>query len=183
MTKLKQEKLVLSEFPDAIVLRPTLMFGWFDRKHIGWLYRFMRKIPIFPIPGRGDFKRQPLFAGDFCKIIIRTLENHSIKGTFDISGLEKIDYTDLMLLIRNLARSKTFFIFLPIGVFDFFLKLWSFVSPNPAFTSSQLKALTAGDEFVIIDWPKIFSIKNTPLKEALDITFRNKLYGNILIPF
>ena len=123
-TKLKQEKLVLRKFPDAVVLRPTLMFGWFDRKHIGWLYRFMKKIPIFPIPGRGLFKRQPLFVGDFCKIIIRTLENNSIKGTFDISGLEKINYIDLMLMVKYFSRSKTIFIYLPISVFDFFLKIW-----------------------------------------------------------
>ena len=28
------------------------MFGWFDRKHLGWLSRFMSKVPIFPIPGK-----------------------------------------------------------------------------------------------------------------------------------
>ena len=182
-TKIKQEKLVINEFPDALVLRPTLMFGWFDRKHLGWLYRFMKKIPILPIPGRGRFKRQPLFVGDFCKIIVRTLENNYIKGVYDISGLEKIDYVDLMSMMKYLSRSKTIFIFLPIQLFDFFLKLWSFISSNPAFTSSQLKALTAGDEFEIMDWPKIFSVKNTPLKEALDITFRNQRYSNVFIPF
>ena len=182
-TKIKQEKLVLSAFQDAIVLRPTLMFGWFDRKHLGWLYRFMKKIPIFPIPGRGRFKRQPLFVGDFCKIILRTLEKNSIKGIYDISGLEKINYIDLMSLLKYFSESKTIFIFLPIKLFDFFLKIWSFVSPNPAFTSSQLEALTAGDEFEIIDWPKIFSIKNTPLEEALEITFRDQLYSSISIPY
>ena len=182
-TKIKQEQLVIKEFPDAIVLRPTLMFGWFDRKHLGWLYRFMNKIPIFPIPGRGRFKRQPLFVGDFCKIILRTLENHSIHGMYDITGLEKINYIDLMYLIKYLSRSKTIFIFLPIKLFDFLLKIWSFLSPNPAFTSSQLKSLTAGDEFEIIDWPKIFSIKNTPLKEALEITFQDRKYSSVFIPF
>ena len=182
-TKIKQEQLVIKEFPDAIVLRPTLMFGWFDRKHLGWLYRFMKKIPIFPIPGRGRFKRQPLFVGDFCKIIVRTLENHSVKGIYDITGLEKINYVDLMYMIKYQSRSKTIFIFLPIKLFDFLLKIWSFVSPNPAFTSSQLNALTAGDEFEIIDWPKIFSVKNTPLKEALEITFANEMFSRVLIPF
>ena len=35
----------------CVVLRPTLMFGWFDRKHLGWLARFMQRMPVFPIPG------------------------------------------------------------------------------------------------------------------------------------
>ena len=43
------------------VLRPTLMFGWFDPKHLGWLARFMEKTPVFPIPGDGRYMRQPLY--------------------------------------------------------------------------------------------------------------------------
>ena len=64
-TKRRQEQLVLQHRPDAVVLRPTLMFGWFDRKHLGWLARFMQKLPLFPIPGSGRFIRQPLYVGDF----------------------------------------------------------------------------------------------------------------------
>lgn len=47
-TKKEQERLVLESGIDCCVLRPTLMFGWFDRKHIGWLARFMRKVPGVP---------------------------------------------------------------------------------------------------------------------------------------
>src|SRR5262249_32547387 len=65
-----QEKLVVSAGLPTAVLRPTLMFGWFDRKHLGWLARFMRRAPVFPIPGSGRYLRQPLYAGDFCDIIM-----------------------------------------------------------------------------------------------------------------
>ena len=43
----------------------TLMFGWFE--NMGWLALFMKKMPIFPIPGNGNFIRQPLFVKDFVK--------------------------------------------------------------------------------------------------------------------
>ncbi|MEA2737023.1 MAG: hypothetical protein QOH05_330, partial [Acetobacteraceae bacterium] len=36
-SKKAQEALVLASGNPVIVLRPTLMFGWFDRKHVGWL--------------------------------------------------------------------------------------------------------------------------------------------------
>ena len=43
------------------ILRPTLMFGWFDRKHLGWLARFMQKAPVFPIhvPGKPIVPEEP----------------------------------------------------------------------------------------------------------------------------
>src|SRR3546814_4955123 len=53
-SKKAQEKLVVEAGIPHATLRPTLMFGWFDRKHLGWLARFMKRVPVFPIPGRSE---------------------------------------------------------------------------------------------------------------------------------
>ena len=99
-TKKEQEKLAVESGIRHVVLRPTLMFGWFDRKHLGWLSRFMRKVPVFPIPGHGRYMRQPLYVGDFCGIIISCIEN-SIDGYYNISGHEQVDYIDIIREIRR----------------------------------------------------------------------------------
>ena len=54
------------------------MFGLFDRKHLGWLSKFMSKSPIFPIPGKGKYLRQPLYVKDFCKIIEECLNGRHL---------------------------------------------------------------------------------------------------------
>ena len=94
-SKKAQEALVAKSGVTHIVLRPTLMFGWFDRKHLGWLKRFMERVPVFPIPGDGKYARQPLYAGDFANIIAASLDRR-LTGAYNISGLEKIDYIDLI---------------------------------------------------------------------------------------
>ena len=86
-TKKEQEKMVLESGITCPVLRPTLMFGWFDRKHLGWLSRFMKKVPIFPIPGHGRYMRQPLYVMDFANIII-LLKEHDVSFA---STMEKFD--------------------------------------------------------------------------------------------
>jgi nucleoside-diphosphate-sugar epimerase len=182
-TKRSQEELVLQQWPEAIVLRPTLMFGWFDRKHLGWLARFMQKLPLFPIPGSGRFIRQPLYVGDFCLLIQRCLENRSLCGTYDITGLEKVSYLSLMRQLRRAVGSRTWIIHLPIPLFGILLQLWALISRQPAFTPSQLKALTAGDEFSVIDWPGIFSVTPTPLAEALRITYQDPRFSQVEMPF
>ena len=129
----------------------------------------MKKFPIFPIPGRGDFIRQPLYVGDFIKIIESCILNFEINGVFDITGLQQITYLKLMKLIKNNINNKPLFIFIPIKIFSFLLKIWSLISKNPAFTDTQLKALTAGDKFEVINWPKIFSVTPTNIKEAIKL--------------
>jgi nucleoside-diphosphate-sugar epimerase len=182
-TKRSQEQMVLQQWPDAVVLRPTLMFGWFDRKHLGWLARFMQKLPLFPIPGSGRFIRQPLYVGDFCMLIQRCLEDRSLQGTYDITGLEKVSYLSLMRQLRQAVNARPWIIHLPIPLFAFLLQLWALISRQPAFTRSQLQALTAGDEFEVIDWPRIFAVTPTPLVDALRITYQDQRFSQVEMPF
>lgn len=182
-TKTLQEKLYLESGIPCAVLRPTLMFGWFDRKHLGWLARFLRKSPVFPIPGSGRFTRQPLFVQDFCSVILSCLENPDLSGCYDITGLERISYLSLMRELRRSVKSRGLFIHLPIPLFGFLLQLWALISRQPAFTRSQLQALTAGDEFDVIDWPTIFAVSPTPLSDALRISYNDPRYASVEIPF
>lgn len=181
-TKRRQEQLVIDQWPSAIVLRPTLMFGWFDSKHLGWLARFMQHLPIFPIPGSGRFIRQPLFVADFCAVIVRCLEDSSLHGCYDITGTEKVSYVSLMRQLRQAVGAHPWIVHLPIPLFGWLLQAWALLSRQPAFTRDQLEALTAGDEFDLIDWPTIFSVQATPLAEALRITYRDPRFRNVVIP-
>jgi len=182
-TKRTQEEHVLAAGVDCVVLRPTLMFGWFDRKHLGWLSRFMRKVPVFPIPGHGRYARQPLYVGDFCNVIISCIETRKVGGVFQITGLESIDYVDIIRQVRAAVKARCHILKIPYGVFSWLLKIWALFDKNPPFTADQLQALTAGDEFVVIDWPGIFGVQPTPFVQAIRETFNHPIYGPVVLDF
>lgn len=182
-TKKEQEKMVLESGIACPVLRPTLMFGWFDRKHLGWLSRFMKKVPVFPIPGHGRYMRQPLYVGDFANIIISCIENRVRDGVYNISGHEKIDYIDIIREIKRTTRAKTLIMRIPYSLFYALLWLWGLFDKNPPFTTQQLAALIAKDEFEVIDWPGIFGVPYTPFKAALDETFNDPRYSGVVLEF
>jgi hypothetical protein len=121
--------------------------------------------------------------GDFCMLIQRCLEDPTLQGTYDITGLEKVSYLSLMRQLRRAVSSRTWIIHLPITLFGFLLQVWALISHQPAFTRSQLKALTAGDEFEVIDWPGIFAVTPTPLANALRITYQDPRYSSVEMPF
>ena len=140
-TKKDQERMVLQSGIPCPILRPTLMFGWFDRKHLGWLSRFMKRVPIFPIPGHGRYMRQPLYVGDFCNIIISCIENRTADGIFNISGHEKIDYIDIIREIKHATGSNAWVAKIPYGLFYALLWVWGLFDKTPPFTTQQLAAL------------------------------------------
>lgn len=182
-TKKIQERMVLDSGIACPVLRPTLMFGWFDRKHLGWLSRFMQKVPVFPIPGHGRYLRQPLYAGDFCNIIISCIENRVTRGVFNISGHEKVDYIDIIREIKRATRASAAIVKIPYGLFHGLLWLWALFDRNPPFTTQQLAALVAKDEFEVIDWPGKFGVRCTPFADAMEETFRHPVYSNVVLEF
>lgn len=182
-TKIAQEKLVLESGIPCPVLRPTLMFGWFDRKHLGWLSRFMKKVPVFPIPGHGRYMRQPLYVGDFCNVIISCIENNVRDGIYNITGHEKVDYIDIIRQIKRVTRCATLIVRIPYSLFYVLLWVWALFDKNPPFTTQQLAALVAKDEFEVIDWPGIFGVRSTPFAEAIDETFNDPQYSQVVLEF
>ncbi len=182
-TKEAQEQLVRASGLPAVVLRPTLMFGWFDRKHLGWLARFMARHALFPIPGDGRYLRQPLYAGDFCDIVMSCIENRPIGKDYNISGLERIEYIDLMRAVRDACGAKARIVSIPYRVFWLLLYVYGLFDRDPPFTTKQLEALVTPDIFDVIDWPKLFTVRHTPLSQALADTFRHPVYSNIVLEF
>ncbi len=182
-SKKAQEQVVLASGIPTVILRPTLMFGWFDRKHLGWLARFMRRAPVFPVPGNGRFRRQPLYAGSFCDIIIACIERPSSTGAYNISGLEIVDYIDLIRMVRTAVGARTPILRIPYGLFWALLWVYGLFSANPPFTTRQLEALVTPDLFEVIDWPGIFGVKPLKLADAFAEAYRAPVYSNIVLDF
>ena len=182
-SKKEREAMVLASGIDCPILRPTLMFGWFDRKHLGWLSRFMAKMPVFPVPGDGRFMRQPLYVGDFCNVIISCIENDVRTGIFNITGHEQVDYIDIIRQIKRATHAKARIVKIPYGLFHALLSVWALFDKNPPFTTQQLEALVAKDEFEVTDWPGQFGVRSTPFAAAIDETFNDPRYSRYALEF
>jgi nucleoside-diphosphate-sugar epimerase len=180
-TKKAQEKLVVESGLAHCVLRPTLMFGWFDPKHLGWLSRFMEKTPLFPIPGDGRYMRQPLYERDFCRCIVRCIERQPQSDIYDIVGDTRIDYVDIIKTIKKAKGLHTPIVHIPYGLFRFLLRTYALFSGKPPFTADQLKALTAGDEFHGANTQETFGVRQTPFADAIKESYCDSRYSHIVL--
>ena len=180
-TKKTQEKMFLDSGLHGCVLRPTLMYGWFDPKHFGWLARFMEKVPVFPIPGHGRYMRQPLYERDFCRAILWCLDQQPLGRVYDLVGHERADYVDIIRAIRAAKGLRTPLLHLPVPVFAAALRLAALFTAKPPFTADQLKALTAGDDFSGVDMRATFGFEPTPLADGINETFRHPQYSALAV--
>ncbi len=148
------------------VLRPSLMYGLFDNKNVGWLINFMKKIPLFPIPGNGKFPRQPVFVEDFAKILTHLAINKPKSNIYAING-DVINYVDMVKEIKKSRDLKSQLVFLPVSVFISLMQGYNFILRKKDFTPDQVRSLTSGDVFEDFPWWSEFKIKKTTFSSGL----------------
>jgi len=180
-SKREQEEMVKASGLPHCVARPTLMFGWFDPKHLGWLSRFMERVPVYPIPGPGRYLRQPLYVLDFCRVLIWCAEHAPERKIFDIVGEEEITYIDIIRAIKKVKKLSTLIICIPVPLFRLLLKLYALLVKNPPFVADQLEALMAGDYFTGDDIRATFGFSPTPFMKALEETFTHPIYSQVVL--
>ena len=93
------EKALRERNVSRAILRPTLIFGREDilLNNIAWM---LRKFPIFPIPGSGEYRVQPVYVGDLADLAVRMgAERDDVE--IDAVGPETFSYTELAKLIMD----------------------------------------------------------------------------------
>ncbi len=173
-TKREAEKTVATQKIPFTMLRPPLLFGPFDEKHLGFLARTMAKFHALPLPGKGNVIRQPLFVEDLCDVILAAMKKKPKNKIYNIIGKEKITYKQLLKLI-NKAQQKWVLLFpIPVWLFRLCMQAYAIIFGKPPFTKEQLKALVAEDIFPVDDWEKTFGVTYTTMARAMLKTHRGR---------
>ena len=112
-TKGEGERAVLEEFPGAIILRPSIVFGREDQ----FFNRFASlatTAPFLPLIGGGKTKFQPVFVGDVAEAIVRVAEGAGKPGTvYELGGPAALSFRDLLDRTQEWAERKRFYLPLP----------------------------------------------------------------------
>lgn len=112
-SKAQGEAAVREAFPDATVIRPSIIFGPGD----GFFNRFAQMAgisPVLPLFGGGEGLFQPVYVGDVAKAIARTLEDASAPGqTYELGGPRTYSFKDLMQIVCRETRRKRILLPLP----------------------------------------------------------------------
>ncbi len=139
-TKAEGEAAVLAAAGDAVIFRPSILFGpeddFFNR------FAAMARIsPMLPLVGGGETKFQPVFVGDVAQAILKAVGGRAKSGTiYELGGPEVKTFRALMEYVLAVTERRRLLLPLPFALAKlqaFFLQFM----PTPLLTPDQVELL------------------------------------------
>lgn len=133
-----EKALVTCGLPYTIV-RPTVVFGKEDIliNNIAWM---MRKFPVFPIFGSGQYLVQPVYVEDLASIAVASADDTDSR-IIDAVGPETFRFEELLRLIASTIERNVKFVHLPPTLGLLLGHLIGLVVGDVVLTKDELKGL------------------------------------------
>ena len=139
-SKAEGERRVLAAQPQAVIMRPSIVFGpeddFFNR--FAALARFL---PALPLPGGGHTRFAPVFAGDVGEAIARAVDGAAKPGAiYELGGPDVRTFREIMEFILVTIRRRRLLVPVPFGAMKAQAILAQFL-PKPPITPDQVELL------------------------------------------
>lgn len=141
-SKGRAERAILETVPDAVILRPSIVFGPED----GFFNKFAemsRFSPVLPLVGGGETAFQPVYVTDVAEAVAKSVEGKVAKGKiYEIGGPDVLTFKNcLEILMKTIDRKRTL-LPVPFGIASMIGSVASLVPfITPPLTSDQVTLL------------------------------------------
>ena len=139
-SKVDAEDAIVAGFPDATILRPSVVFGPEDAM-FNRMGQIAKQAPFLPVVGDGSARVQPVFVGDLGAAVVAVLERPDTARTvFELGGPRVYTYREIAaLVLRETDRHKRI-----LGIPASLMRIAGFFSeflPVPPLTHDQVDLL------------------------------------------
>ncbi|PKP99372.1 MAG: complex I NDUFA9 subunit family protein [Alphaproteobacteria bacterium HGW-Alphaproteobacteria-13] len=108
------EAAMRASFPDAAILRPSIVFGREDR-FINRFAAMVRTLPVIPVIAPAT-KLQPVYVGDVADAVVAALDGAAAGRLFELGGPQVLTMQELLGWIADATGRKRLFVDLPDAV-------------------------------------------------------------------
>ncbi len=139
-TKGLAEKAVLAAIPEAVIMRPSIIFGP-DDAFFNKFASMARLAPALPLVGGGKTRFQPVFGGDVGQAIRKAVAGETKGGTiYELGGPEVYTFKELMQFVLQTIDRRRLLLPIPFWGAKLLGQVMQFL-PAPPLTPDQVELL------------------------------------------
>lgn len=141
-TKGRAEAAIQSILPNAVILRPSVIFGAEDdffNKFAG----MAQSMPVLPLVGGGKTKFQPVYVQDVAEAVARSVDGKLKPGAiYELGGQDVMTFRDCLEAVLAATYRQRPFVNLPFSIASMIGKVASMIPlVTPPLTSDQVTLL------------------------------------------
>jgi nucleoside-diphosphate-sugar epimerase len=130
------------------IIRPTMIYGTARDRNLCRLIRYIRKYPILPIFGSGEFMMQPIFVDDLASAIVASVEtSKTARKEYNVAGQSPLTYNELVRTVARLMGRRLRLLHLPFRPMMKFLGISERLRVRLPIKSEQLSRLNEHKAF------------------------------------
>jgi uncharacterized protein YbjT (DUF2867 family) len=110
-------------FANAIIIRPAVMFGQ-DDAFLNTLVKLLKRLPAYPMFGRGLTRLQPAYVEDVAEAIARSVQPAATQPvTYELGGPRVYTYEELLRVIAHRLRREPVLFPVPFSMWRAFARI------------------------------------------------------------
>tara|TARA_B100001093_G_scaffold447959_1_gene453227 strand:- start:3355 stop:4311 length:957 start_codon:yes stop_codon:yes gene_type:complete len=138
-SKLEGEKKIISNFPLATILRPSIVYS-VDDNFTTTFMTLLNRLPIFPLYYSGKTKFMPIHCSDLIDVIYHVLTKRISSQIIECVGPETLSFREIVKKLLHLINKKKILIPLPLFMGNLLAQFFQLL-PKPLITQDQLRLL------------------------------------------
>jgi uncharacterized protein YbjT (DUF2867 family) len=137
-----EQALADSGVPSYAIARPAILFGGDGvlLNNIAWL---LRRLPVFAIGGRGDYRLRPIYVDDLAALCVE-LGARTDNPTVDAVGPESVTFRQLVDTIRSAVGSRSVIVPVPGALIPVLAGALDVMLRDTLLTAHEYASMTAG---------------------------------------
>ena len=139
MSKLEGEQKVRKNFPNSIILKPSIVYSVDDNFTTNFM-SLLSVLPVMPLYYGGKTKFTPIHVSDLTNIIFELVQKKIVGETIECVGPQVFTFKEIILKILKSIKKKRLLLPIPFTLAKINAKLFELM-PKPLLTIDQLKLL------------------------------------------
>lgn len=170
-SKLLAENVVKKSGLDYIILRPTAVYGPND-KGLSTLFQMIKKYPIAPVAGDGNYQLQPAYVGDVVDCIIRCVKSPKFGKTYFVAGPKPVSFNEIIDTAAKACSKKVIKLHIPMAILRIVLFPMKLFSKSPRLSYEKFKLIVQSKTCDISETRKDLKFKPISFEEGVRRTIR-----------
>jgi uncharacterized protein YbjT (DUF2867 family) len=167
------EQAVRAALPATTVIRPAVMFGP-DDAFLNALIKLLRRLPVYPMFGRGQTRLQPADVEDVGEAVAKVMQRPGTEPlTVECGGPRVYSYQELLRTLARAANVKPILVPVPFAAWHGLAWIAEIV-PGAPVTRNQVELMQI-DTVAAPDVPGLaeLGISPRPMEEVLESLLRS----------